>query len=188
MRSHEKYAGAIAAFVAVGIGLAAAPVAAAQPAPGSAGDGTTPPPVQVDTGPPVQMSASTSDNANPAAVTACGQFADVLDATSTYYGDFADALEQNAQPNYADPYVADSNAVGRTALRQGAGVAMSAANTPGLPPDIANAMRSWSLSATKLLLKMGLRTGGDTLNVTATQMNTDATNVQMACAAAGTHA
>lgn len=185
MRSYERYAGAVAVLVAVGI--AAAPVAAAQPAPGSAGDGTTPP-VQVDAGPPVQMSASTSDNANPAAVTACGQFADVLDATSTYYGDFADALEQNATPNYSDPYVEGSNSQGRTALRQGAGVAMSAANTPGLPPDIANAMRRWSLDATKLLLKMGLRTPGSTLDVTATEMNNDATNAQMACAAAGTHA
>jgi hypothetical protein len=167
--------------MAFGIGMAATPGARAQPAPGAQGDGTTPPPVQVDAGPPVQMAASTSDNANPAAVAACGQFADVLDATSTYYGDFADALEQNAAPNYSDPYVEDSNTLGRTALRQGAGVAMSAANTPGLPPDIAGAMRMWSV-------KMGLRTPGETLNVTANEMNNDATKVQQACAAAGTHA
>lgn len=188
MRSRDVYCGGIAAVLAVGIGLATAAGAAAQPAPGPEGDGAAPPPVQVDGAPPVALSANTSDNANPAAVAACGQFADVLDTTSTYYGDFADALEQNATPNYSDPYVEDSNALGRTALRQGAGVAMTAANTPGLPVDIGNAMRSWSLDATKLLLKMGLRTPGGTLNVTATEMNNDATNVQMACAAAGTHA
>ncbi|CQD24371.1 hypothetical protein BN970_06403 [Mycolicibacterium conceptionense] len=49
-------------------------------------------------------------------------------------------------------------------------------------------MRSWSFGATKLLLKMGLRSGGQSLNDTATQLNNDATNAQMACAAAGTHA
>jgi hypothetical protein len=179
--------GAVAAFVAVGIGLAAAPVAAGQPDAGAQGDGTaTLPPVAA--APPVQMSAPTSENANPVAVAACSQFADVLDATSTYYGDFADALETHAAPNYSDPYVEDSNVLGRTALRQGAGVAMSAANTPGLPPDIANPMRSWSLDATKLLVKMGLRTPGGTLDVTANEMNNDATAVQQGCAAAGTHA
>jgi hypothetical protein len=174
--------GAIAALLAVGIGVAATGVATAQP------DGGTPAPGPVDTAPPVQMSAPTSDNANPAAVGACSQFGDVLDATSTYYGNFADALEENAAPNYSDPYLRDSNTVGRTALRQGAAVAMTTANTPGLPPDIANPMRSWSLDATKLLLKMGLRGGGQTLNDTATEMNNDATAVQQACAAAGTHA
>jgi hypothetical protein len=63
-------------------------------------------------------------------MSACGQFADVLDGTAVYYGDFADALETYAQPDYRDPAVATSNLTGRTALRQGAGVTMSAANTP----------------------------------------------------------
>jgi hypothetical protein len=178
--------GTIAAFLAVGIGLATTGVAAAQPDGGAHGDTTAPGPV--DTAPPVQMSAPTSDNANPAAVTACGQFGDVLDATSTYYSNFADALEESAAPDFGDPYLRDSNTVGRTALRQGAAVAMTAANTPGLPLDIANPMRSWSLDATKLLVKMGLRGTGETLNTTVTEMNNDATAVQQACAAAGTHA
>lgn len=177
------------ALVAVGIGLATTPAASAQPDDGSQSDNATaPPPAQVDAGAPVQLAAPTSDNANPVAVTACGQFAEILDASSTYYGDFADALEQQAQPNFSDPYVQDSNVVGRTALRQGAVAAMDAANLPGLAPEIANPMRSWSVDATKLLLKMGLRGHGDTLNNTATELNNDATNVQQACAAAGTHA
>lgn len=102
-----------------------------------------------------------------------------------YYGDFADAFEGSS---YTDPAVTSSNVVGRTALREAAALSMSAANTPGLQPDIAGPMRTWSLGATKLLVKMGLRIPGDSLNSTATEMNNQATNVQMACAAAGTHA
>ena len=39
-----------------------------------------------------------------------------------------------------------------------------------------------------LLLIMGLRGGGESLNSAATNLNTDAHDVQMACAAAGTPA
>lgn len=161
--------------------------AAAQPDP--AGTDAAPTPAgEVAAPPAVQMSAPTADNANPVAVTACGRFAEVLDATSTYYGDFADALEQTAQPNYGDPSISGSNTVGRTALRQGAVVAMDAANLPGLPGDIAGSMRNWSLDATKLLVKMGLHGSGESLNATASEMNNDAVAAQTACAAAGTHA
>jgi len=38
------------------------------------------------------------------------------------------------------------------------------------------------------LVKMGLRIPGDSLNGTATEMSNQATKVQEACAAAGTHA
>ena len=62
---------------------------------------------------------------------------------------------------------------------------MDAANTPGLPGDVSAPMRSWSLRATKLLLIMGIRGGGDSLNSTASDMNTDAKNAQMACALNG---
>jgi len=124
------------------------------------------------------------DDVTPAAVTACSTFADVLDGTSTYFGDFADAIEGS---NYSDPAVTSSNQVGRTALRQGAGVAMDAANTSGLQPEIANPMRSWSMGATALLVKMGLRIPGESLNTTADGMNNHAAAVQEACAA-GTHA
>lgn len=135
---------------------------------------------------PVQVAAvPTSDDADPAAVTACATFAEVLDGSATYYGDFADTFEGS---DYADPAVSDSNVVGRTALRKAAGVAMTAAGTPGLQPEIADPMRTWSVGATKLLVKMGLRIPGESLNSTATEMNDDATRVQEACAAAGTHA
>jgi hypothetical protein len=171
-----------ASLVAFGIAVATVATASAQPAV----DGSAPAP-----GPDQQVgqfAAPTSDNADPAAVAACGQFADVLDTTSTYYGDFADALEETAQPDYSDPTISGTNTIGRTALRQGAGVAMEAANTPGLQPDIADPMRSWSLGATKLLIKMGLRNDGQSLNMTANELNNDAVNVQQACACAGTHA
>lgn len=135
---------------------------------------------------PVQVATvNTSDDADPAAVTACGTFADVLDGSSTYYGDFADAFEGS---DYADPAVSDSNVMGRTALRQAAAASMNAANTPGLSPQIADSMRMWSVDATKLVVKMGLRIPGNSLNATATEMNDDATTAQEACAAAGTHA
>lgn len=170
----------LGSVVALGLGLAGSPAAFAEP-----DSATQPAPPQPG---PVEFSAPISDGASPAAVAACGQFAEVLDATAVYYGDFADALETYAQPDYQDPAVSTSNVTGRTALRQGAGVTMSAANTPGLAPEIANPMRAWSWGATKLLVKMGLRGGGDSLNATANQMNDDALGVQEACAAAGTRA
>jgi hypothetical protein len=136
-------------------------------------------------GPVQDAAAPTSDNADPTAVAACSQFAAVLDGSSSYYGDFADSFEGS---DYSDPAVASSNVVGRTALRESAALAMDTANTPGLRPDIADPMRIWSLGATKLLVKMGLRLRGEGLNSTATEMNNQATKVQEACAAAGTHA
>jgi hypothetical protein len=173
-----KYVGerAVAAsVVAFGLGLTVAPTALADDV---TVDDSGAGPVQVAAGP-------TSENASPAALQACGQFAEVLDASSTYYGDFADSFEGS---DYSDPAVDSSNAVGRTALRQSAAVAMQAAQTPGLDPTIADPMRVWSLGATKLLVKMGLRIPGESLNGTATEMNNQALKVQEACAAAGTHA
>jgi hypothetical protein len=136
-------------------------------------------------GPVVVTAADPSDNVADAAAQACGTFAQVLDGSSNYYGEFADSFEGS---DYADLAVDSSNSVGRTALRQSAGVTMDAANTPGLQPEIAEPMRVWSLGATKLLVKMGLRIPGDSLNSTATEMNNQAEKVQTACAAAGTHA
>jgi hypothetical protein len=169
-----------ASLVTFGIALGLAATASADDITSDPSDPSMPGPVQVQVAP-----AEPSDNADPAAVTACGQFAQVLDGASTYYGDFADSFEGS---DYNDPAVDSSNEVGRTALRQAAGVAMDASNTPGLTPDIADPMRTWSLGATKLLVKMGLRIPGDSLNSTATEMNNQATSVQEACAAAGTHA
>lgn len=176
LRSTRTYERTLAAsLIAFGLGFMAIPTASADD---EAVDSAPPAPVQVFAGP-------TSDDADPVAVAACSEFAQVLDGSATYYGDFADSLEGSG---YSDPAVDSSNQVGRTALRQAAGVAMDAANTPGLQPEISNPMRAWSVGATKLLVKMGLRIPGDSLNNTATNMNNDATRVQEACAAAGTHA
>jgi hypothetical protein len=176
--SHKCECALAASLIAFGVGLIVIPTA-------SADDVTTDPgtvgPVQV-----VQVAPGpTADNADPTALAACAQFAQVLDGSATYYEDFAESFEGS---DYADPAVSSSNSVGRTALRESAALAMNAANTPGLAPDIADPMRVWSLGATKLLVKMGLRIPGDSLNSTATEMNDNATKVQVACAAAGTHA
>jgi hypothetical protein len=164
-----------ASAIALAIGLTVTPAASADDV---GTDGSAP-------GPIVITPADPSDNATEPAVTACGAFAQVLDGSSNYYGDFADSFEGS---DYADPAVDSSNEVGRTALRQAAAVSMQAAQTPGLDPSIADPMRVWSLGATKLLVKMGLRIPGDSLNSTATEMNNQAEQVQMACATAGTHA
>lgn len=164
-----------ASVIALGVGLTVTPTALADDV---TVDGQGAGPVQVAAG-------ATSDNADPAALQACDAFAQVLDTSSSYYGDFADSFEGS---DYSDPAVDSSNGVGRTALRQSAAVAMQAAQTPGLDPAIANPMRIWSLGASKLLVKMGLRIPGDSLNSTATEMNNQAEQVQQACANAGTHA
>jgi hypothetical protein len=49
-------------------------------------------------------------------------------------------------------------------------------------------MRSWSVGAAKLFVKMGIGMTGSTLDSTATEVNTNAEAVQRGCAAAGTHA
>ncbi len=151
------------------------PTAAADP-----DDAGTAGPVDVST--QVQASGVTSSNADPAAVAACSKFASALDSASDGYGAFADSLDDN------DPYVHQSNQQGRTSLRQSAAVAMDAANTPGLTPEIADPMRSWSYGAAKLLVKMGIGMTGGSLDSTATEVNTNAEAVQRECAAAGTHA
>lgn len=112
-----------------------------------------------------------------------------LDHAASYYEDFAyDSAGSGNSVNYDDPNVANANVFGRTALRESAAAAMSAASTPGLPNDVASPMRSWSLHAAKLLVIMGIRGGGDSLNSTADDMNTDANNAQMACALNGARA
>ena len=173
--SHVRIATVTTSCIAVGLGLISPAMSFADDV---GADPSLPGPVQVAT-------VGTSADADPAAVTACAAFAEVLDGSATYYGDFADTFEGS---DYTDPAVSDSNVVGRTALRQAAGVALTAANTAGLQPEIADPMRKWSVDATKLLVKMGLRIPGDSLNTTATEMNDDATKAQEACAAAGTHA
>ncbi|BBZ02057.1 hypothetical protein MCHIJ_14940 [Mycolicibacterium chitae] len=152
-----------ATVIAVGLGPAFAAVAAADEAPAAPGGGP--------------------------AVIACQQFAQALDYAATNYSDFADSVAfGDARLDFADPTVRSNNTVGRTALRQAAGVALDAAGTPGLQPQIADPMRSWSLHATKLLLLMGVRSGSERIDNAAAQVNTDTHDVQMACAQAGTSA
>ncbi|KUH86488.1 hypothetical protein AU186_07415 [Mycobacterium sp. GA-1999] len=106
--------------------------------------------------------------------------------SSKYYNDFAYSIAgDGAQVDYRDPAVRGDNVDGRTALRKAAGEALSASSTPGLQPEIADPMRSWSLHAAKLVVIMGVRGNGDTLNNAATELNKEAQNTQMACANAG---
>ena len=134
---------------------------------------------------PAQAPAATPD-ANPVWA-ACKQFGAALNLAALNYEDFAYATAGNGNSvNYDDPTVMRSNVVGRTALREAAAVALSASRTPGLPPEVSDPIQAWSLHATKLVLVMGLRGGGDSLNSAATQLNTDASNAQMACALRGT--
>lgn len=184
--SHLCGRGLAACGIALAIGLATLPPAFADPegaTQSDAGPVEPPPAAPLPAGAPAP-----AGDADPAAVTACTAFADALDNASVFYGDFADTIDGTARPDYSDPVVSMTNVSGRTALRESAAQAMSAAGTPGLSPDISGPMRSWSLDATKLLVKMGLRGSGDTLNVTANELNEDAHNAQMACALAGTHA
>ena len=114
---------------------------------------------------------------------ACTLFIAALNLAAVNYEEFAYATAGTGDSvNYRDPNVWQSNVIGRTALREAAREALDASRTPGTPPEIASPMRSWSLGATKLLMIMGLRGGGDALNAAATDLNTDAQGTQMACA------
>lgn len=116
---------------------------------------------------------------------ACKEFDAAMNLAAVNYEEFAYATAGNGNNvNYQDPVVEQSNVVGRTALRAAAGAALDASRTPGLPPEVSDPMQSWSMHATKLLLVMGLRGGGDRLNSAAAQLNTDADNAMLACALA----
>jgi hypothetical protein len=161
-----------ASLIAFGLGFASIPTAWADE-----DDGNTP---------GVQVNVVDGDgDGTTAAPTACGEFAQALDASSDNYGDFADSFEGS---DYSDPAVDSSNATGRAALRQASSIALQASGTPGLQPEIANPMRLWSVNAAALIVKMGLRIPGDSLNTSVASMNAQAEEVQKACAAAGTHA
>lgn len=174
MKSSQTWVRFVAASaIVLGAGIFGQPSADADP------DDPAPAPVNAGS---VQSAGVTSANADPAAVAACSQFAAALDNAADGYSAFADDLENN------DPYVGQSNQSGRTSLRSSAQVAMDAANTPGLRPDIAEPMRAWSFGAAKLLVKMGIGMTGTNLDSTATEVNNNAEAVQRGCAAAGTHA
>src|ERR1700759_1128145 len=102
MSSHMRERTLAASVIVLGIGMAVAPMASAD---NSGTDDTLQPGVAVSAVDP-------SDNAQPPAVQACGAFAQILDDSSDYYGDFAGSYGGS---DYSDPAVASSNAVGRTA-------------------------------------------------------------------------
>lgn len=174
-----------AAFIgAAFIATAPAPAATADPS-GATGeiksDGS-------ETGSAPATFASGPDTADPV-VDGCRQFGAALDVAAANYEEFAYATAGNGNAvDYRDPNVLRTNVIGRTALREAAHAALVASRAPGLPDDVADPMRAWSLRATKLLVVMGLHGGGDTLNSNAAELNSDAHTAQMACAAHGSHA
>ncbi len=180
-----------ASLIAFGIAMAGVPIASADPVTDTEANAAADPGAeqQFPVGPAVSAMPVTTDDGNPASSDACKRFSAALNYAATNYEEFAYASAGNGNTvNYGDASVANYNVAGRTALRQAASEAMGAAGTPGLQPEVSAPMRSWSLTATKLVLVMGLRGGGDTLNATATDLNTEARDVQMACALAGTPA
>lgn len=184
---------AAGALIACGIGLVAVPAASADPADT---DQIAPPPpgsaepsavaaAPAPGGPPPEVAPQSSGD--PAS-DACHAFNLAVNYAAMNYEDFADySAGDGNYVDYANPSVDNANLAGRTALRQAAGTALSASAIPGVPPDIAAPMRAWSMSAAKLVLVMGVRGGGNTLNSTATDLNTQAHAAQMACASAGAH-
>ena len=177
-------------LIAFGIGLAIAAPAVADPgddppapAPAPALPWALPAPPAPGADPAALAPAA---DASAAAATACKQFNAAMDLSASYYGDFADTIAGGGSAvDYSNPYVQSSNVSGRTALRQAIEVAFSASATPGLGPDISGPMQTWSMHAAQLVAIMGLQGNGDMLDSSANTLNTDARNVQMACAAAG---
>jgi hypothetical protein len=122
---------------------------------------------------------------NDAVAMACKQFAVALNVASSNYEDFAYASAGGGNfVDYQDPNVARTALIARTALRESGAAALSSAQTPGLPQEVSDPMRSWSLRATKLSFILSLRGGGDSMNATVSDMNTDGHDAQMACALA----
>ena len=176
-----------ASLTACGIGLSVPPAAWADPT-----DPTDTTQTNASPGPgappPSSFTAITTDE-TPAVSDACKQFSLAMNYAATNYEDFAYATAGSGNyVNYGDPNVQDSGVVGRTGLREAIAAALNASGTPGLPPDVAAPMNSWSMNATKLLAIMAVHGGGDLLNSTANDLNTDAHNVGLACAANGSRA
>lgn len=177
--------GITAALVALGVVLAVPPAASADPV--ADPSASLAPSAPSPDAPAADIAPATADGGSASA--ACKQFSVALNYAAANYEDFAyNSAGGGNVVNYTDPTVQNSNVVGRTALREAAATAWNASMAPGLQPEISSPMQSWSLRATKLLLIMGLRGGGDSLNSAAANLNTDAHDVQMACAAAGTPA
>jgi hypothetical protein len=198
-------------LMAFGIGLAVIPAASADPAgadqpqppapvPGAVPDAAAPDaPAAIPesaavpgapigpTGTPQGVDPQTAQMPSSGDPTkdACDLFNKASNYAAINYEDFADySAGSGNYVNYQDQTVDNANAAGRTALRQAAAAALSASGIPGAAPEVTAPMRSWSLSAAKLVLIMGVRGGGDTLNSTANDLNRQAKEAQMACATA----
>ena len=116
---------------------------------------------------------------------ACDQFMQAGNLAATTYEEFADASEGSSNTvNYGDPEVQRTSLISRAALRTAAGAALDAANIPGLPPEVSDPMRSWSMHATKLIFVVGLHAGRETMNNAVNQVNIDYGNARQACALA----
>lgn len=143
--------------------FAASPTAGADPSPGA-----------------------TTDPAANVVTDVCARFGAALHHAASNYDEFAYATAGRGDViDYADRNVQRTNVIGRAALREAAQSALLAARTPGLPPEVSDSIKAWSVQAAKLLVVMGLRGGGDYLNATAAQLNADAYAAQMACARHG---
>ena len=210
MRSFQVRGQTVAtALVAFGVGMVVSPTAFADPAgpdqpqppapvdgtlpdaagaPGAVPDAAAVPGVTVG---PTGATQGTDPGASPLLNSgdptkdACDLFNRAVNYAAINYEDFADfSAGSGNYVNYADETVTNANIAGRTALKQAAGAALNASGIPGAAPEATAPMRSWSLSAAKMVLVMGVRGGGDTLNSTATDMNQTAHEAQVACAVA----
>ena len=131
---------------------------------------------QVDGLPPVASSGNPVKDA-------CDQFMQAGNLAATAYEEFADASEGSGNDlNWGDPEVQRTSVSSRVALRQAASAAGEAANVPGLPPEVADAMRSWSFHVNKLFLVVSVRAGRDSINNAVQQVNDDYGNAQQVCA------
>jgi hypothetical protein len=177
------------ALIAFAIGVTTAATALADPADENSTDPAAPAgPIIPGASAPSSI-AGVSGDASPTTADTCKQFSTVMTYAASGYEEFAYASA--GQGNYVDynnPFVANYNTAGRSALKEAAAAGLQLAGTPGLPPDVQSSMQAWSVDAAKLLVVMGLRGGGDSLNNAATDLNNETHNVQMACAQAGTHA
>lgn len=177
-----------AAVTATLLMLSVSPTAAADPGDAVLGDALAPVADQPVADQPVAAPVSTDEPTGDPVTDACKQFALAAGLAASNYEDFAYASAGHGDfVDYQDPSVERTSLVGRAALRTAAGTVLDASRTPGLPPEVSDPMQSWSLHATKLIFIMGLRGGGDSLNGAVTQLNTDYSDAQKACAVAMAH-
>ncbi|WP_082943546.1 hypothetical protein [Mycobacterium sp. 1274761.0] len=114
---------------------------------------------------------------------ACDLFNKAVNYAAINYEDFADySAGSGNYVDYNSSTVSNANVAGRTALRQAAAASLAASTIPGASPAVTAPMQTWSVNAAKMVLIMGVRGGGDSLNSTATTLNQSAHDAQMACA------